>query len=86
MEKTKFWEEEPGQQSITRLMFGAMILIALFVVVYQVITTGTFEILQFSTIATIASGLKLIQKGQENKQESKQESKQDTKTDTTTNP
>jgi len=67
MEKTKFWEEAPGQQSMTRLAFAAMILVALFIVIYQVITTGTFEVVQFTTVITTACGLKLWQKSMENK-------------------
>lgn len=65
MEKTKFWEEAPGQQSMTRLAFAAMIFTALYIVIYQVMTTGTFEIVQFTTIITTACGLKLWQKSME---------------------
>ena len=65
MEKTKFWEEAPGEQSMTRLAFAAMIIVALYIVIYQVMTTGTFEIVQFTTIITIACGLKLWQKSME---------------------
>ena len=65
MEKTKFWEEAPGQQSMLRLAFAAIILVALYVVVYQVMTTGTFEIAQFTTMATTAGTIKLWQKSME---------------------
>jgi len=67
MEKTKFWEEAPGQQSMTRLAFAVLVLMAVFICVYQVITTGTFEVVQFTTVITTACGLKLWQKSMENK-------------------
>lgn len=65
MEKTKFWEEAPGQQSMTRAAFAALILLAIFITVYQVLTTGTFEVVQFTSIITTACGLKLWQKKME---------------------
>jgi len=65
MEKTKFWEEAPGEQSITRIAFALLILMAVYIAIYQVMTTGTFEIVHFTTVITTASGLKLWQKSME---------------------
>ena len=66
MEKTKFWEEAPGEQSMTRLAFALLILMAVYIAIYQVMTTGTFEIVQFTTIITTACGLKLWSRKMEN--------------------
>jgi len=65
MEKIKFWEESPGQQSMTRLAFAVLVLMAVFIALYQTITTGTFEVVQFTSIITTACGLKLWQKSME---------------------
>lgn len=65
MEKTKFWEEAPGQQSMTRLGFATLLLMAVFIAIYQTITTGSFEVVQFTTVMTTACGLKLWQKSME---------------------
>ena len=65
--KTGFFQENPGENSVTRLAFFAMIITALFIAIYQVINTGTIDVVGFTTIAGMASGLKLVQKNIENK-------------------
>lgn len=71
--KTKYFEEAPGVQSITRVAFFIMILTALYIAVYEVMTTGNFSIVEFTTISTTAAGLKLFQKSQENKRHTTKE-------------
>jgi hypothetical protein len=65
MNKIGFFEEAPGQSSITRVAFFMMIVNALFVLNYQLITTGHIDVAAFLSMVGAACGLKLWQKGQE---------------------
>ena len=67
MANTGFFEEEPGQKSITRIAFLLLILASLFIAIWQVITTGNYNITEFITMTGVATGLKLWQKNIENK-------------------
>lgn len=65
-QKTGFFEEAPGVQSITRVAFFMMILNALFIMDYQLVTSEHhIDIAAFLSIVGAACGLKLWQKGQE---------------------
>ena len=68
--KVRFWEESEGVQSMTRLAFALLIVVAVVIALYQTFKTGTFEIPQFVTIVTQACALKLVQKYQEIKSNS----------------
>lgn len=57
-----FFQENPGENSITRLAFFMVIVVALYIAVYQAMTTGTIDIVGFTTMAGTASGLKIWQK------------------------
>lgn len=63
-----FFQESDGSSSMTRWGFFLMITIAMFVVVYQVVTstTHTFDIPNMLSLVGTACTLKLVQKGQEN--------------------
>lgn len=63
--KTGFFEESAGIRSITRVMFAAMILNALFVMDYQLLHGIPIDIAAFLSIVGAACGLKLYQKSQE---------------------
>lgn len=63
--KTGFFEESPGQKSITRAGFAGILGVALFIAIYQVITTGHYDVVAFTTMAGTACGLKLWQKSME---------------------
>ncbi len=60
--KIGFLEETPGQKSITRAGFAAILFTALFIAGYQVFTTGHYDVVAFTTMASTACGLKLWQK------------------------
>lgn len=64
---TGFFEEAPGERSITRLAFMIMILAALYIAIYQVMTTGRMDIVSFTTVAGSAIGLKLGNRAMEAK-------------------
>lgn len=66
MKKIGFLEEEEGVRSITRLGFAAMILCALYISIYEVMTVGNFNIPEFVTIVSLACTLKLGSKQLEN--------------------
>ena len=63
-----FLEEHPGVGSSMRVAFILMIVTAIGIAVYQVITTAThtLDISNFLTMTGTASTLKVVQKGQEN--------------------
>jgi hypothetical protein len=67
--KTGFFEESPGNKSITRLMFAVLSVYAMFLTawVFGVTKDYAATIATFSAIETLAMGGKLIQKGIENK-------------------
>ncbi len=66
-EKTGFFEVSPGNFSIMRLAFAWLLLQATAMGWYALITTGTGAATAiFGAVATVATGLKLIQKQQEN--------------------
>jgi uncharacterized Rmd1/YagE family protein len=65
--KIGFFEEAPQQRSMTRLVFFLITLVALFVVVFQIVTTGHTDISIFISMMTIGVGLKLGGKYQETK-------------------
>lgn len=67
MEKIGFFEESPGQKSIMRVMFAIMVLNALFILDYQLITTGHMDLAAFISEVTAACTLKLGQKYMEAK-------------------
>lgn len=64
---TGFFEEAPGVKSITRIAFFVMIVNALFVVDYQLITTTHIDIAAFLSMVSAACGLKLWSKSIETK-------------------
>jgi len=65
--KTGFFEVSPGNYSIMRAAFAWLILQATAMGWYALITSGVGEAAAiFGTIAGVATGLKIIQKGQEN--------------------
>ena len=66
MEKTGYFEVTPGNKSIMRIAFAWLILQATAMGWYALITLGVGEASAiFGTIAAVATGLKIIQKGQE---------------------
>jgi len=66
MEKTGFFEVSPGNFSIMRLVFAWLILQATAMAWYALISTGVGEAAAiFGTVASVATGLKIIQKQQE---------------------
>jgi hypothetical protein len=67
MNKTGFFEEWPGQKSITRIAFLLIVITSLFISIYQVICTGHYDITEFLSMMGTATGLKLWQKNIENK-------------------
>ena len=67
MDKTNFFEEAPGQKSITRVAFMLLVIVSLFIAIYQVLTTGHYNIPEFTCMIGIATGLKLWQKNIEAK-------------------
>jgi hypothetical protein len=58
---------ENGNASMTRLAFIIMIIVAMFIAIYQVFINPdhSFNLIDISGIVTLACGLKLWQKGQE---------------------
>ncbi len=66
-EKIGFFEISPGNRSIMRLAFAWLIIQATAMGWYALVFTGVGAASAiFGTIATMATGLKLIQKQQEN--------------------
>lgn len=66
-EKTGFFEETSGVQSITRVAFFMMICNAIFIIDYQLVTGANIDIAAFLSMVGAACTLKLWQKSQENK-------------------
>lgn len=62
-----FFQDGDGSSSMTRLGFFIMICVAMWVATYQVLNTEThsFDVINITTLVTLACGLKLWQKGQE---------------------
>ena len=67
MNSTGFFEEAPEQKSITRVAFLLLVIVSLFIAIYQVILTGHYDITEFLSMMGTATGLKLWQKNIENK-------------------
>jgi membrane associated rhomboid family serine protease len=64
--KTGFFESEPGHQSIMRAAFAWLILQATAMGWYSLVTDSVgASAAIFGTIASVATGLKIIQKQQE---------------------
>lgn len=68
--KTGFFEEAPGKQSITRVVFAFLMGYSAVASAYMFMTADEYGagIAVFSAIAGVATGLKLIQKESERKE------------------